>query len=719
MDASTFYEMWNNSVESDVQLEPLNVFGNAVNEPDESDDLLSLLLDDDLSDNLDNSVNLGKDTVTIKDTEVTENVDYNSKDIFCYRKRQKEFVKTEKVISVNPLYDSIQEFCKQYDYSCEGSIIKLCELLTGKVCSENEAYTEILHSLFHIVVDTDFDESLLNFSFTDIEDVIPLYRNFYLSELITVAGYKNMDSFDGAVIKYFSLEKRDTGLLLQLMNNSIFDREEAIIYTVDLDMFNSYLSLKLSNKFDKSLFDDINAAGINLNSYTKSILCDNPWAFLATNNRFEDILQITKEADIPLDLAKAFADNKWIYYIIKAYAAGVYSREFIDSYLVDDNPFAEIMAEEYAENHLDQQALAVYSGDYYVAKFIYDVKALTDDCTPFLERAASFENGKILYDFAHTLLGAVYENILPESEWYKFVYLVGVRDDIELLQAYNVLAEKQVLAFNQFCFKLLIKSLGVDTEIPTDIGSLLLFQRGESLSYANSQIVAECFDKFIESIKGYMSTGQHVCILPANTGLLICSPDYNSFVTEQEKFKLFAKCKSSLDRAVEDGATEKILKYNITRLTSIMYNNGYTDISKSFESLINSPAATYLLFDDLLDVIVNKLPEFIGLCRSTNAISLLKYLYSIMNTTNKAVIQIEFLKTVLTRFFGNRISFERYTENTVLPITVVEVHNSNLFSSETYSKVMYRFDDFIADLNRKNKIICRFSELSKIVITGV
>ena len=74
-----------------------------------------------------------------------------------------------------------------------------------------------------------------------------------LSELNNIAVAYKEDWFDNTVIKYFALEKRDTGLLLQLMQNNLFNREEALVYTYDLDVFNSYLMLKSYVLIDKEL----------------------------------------------------------------------------------------------------------------------------------------------------------------------------------------------------------------------------------------------------------------------------------------------------------------------------------------------------------------------------------------------------------------------------------------------------------------------------------
>ena len=615
------------------------------------------------------------------------------------------------VYSDVPLKQTIKVFCEQYDYR------DLKDFLKDETLTNEDAILNWLQRIYNIIIDCEYDEALLQFSEQDLDSICCLYRNMYLSELIMIASHLKKDYFDKTVIRDYSLEMRDTGLLLELMQNNCFNQEEAVLYTNNLDTFNAYLLLKTSGKFEAAVFESVKDSDENLNSYAKTVLSNNPWAFLGSHKNFGEIIQLVQSTEIPIELAERYKDNAYLYQILLAYSRGLYSSAFINNYLVIDNLYSAVMAELYANCELDAQTLAGTDGNFYLAKFVFDVKAHKMDSKCAINSAES--NLDILYNFAKVLLDAVFEQKLSENEWRKFVCYIAYKKEFIVCEEYLRYKEIHgVMTFNQFWYFKLTSSLNISARIPENVGELVMYQNGTAISYFNVQMVWEAFDILLESIKDKLDTNLVVKLLPEQRGIIICQKDYNKFSDERTKFQKFTNCKSSLTYSVESNNTEEILRYNSVKMIQLAKDIHAGSISDSFKCLTMISPEKYLVYDNLLSLICTSYQEFAGLCMSSEAIQCLKLFNNMLKLPTRIEVQVGFLKAYLEFKFKYRIRFESFNTTLMQEIKFIEVKNSYSYSDCSFAKVISTLDNFTNELNKKSTIICKYDGVSKMIFEG-
>lgn len=679
MDANVFYEQWNNSIQSsNTEMKELDLF-----------DDLDLLLDDEEME------------TSILDKPMTSNSSIKSFQFPVYE------INTEQVYNnMAPLQASVLKFCQHYDYT------NLSELF-GTESSESTLILQWLNTRFGICIDSDYDDSLQNYSTELLNAICPKYRNINLSELYLIVPHISKDYFDASVIKYYALESRDTGLLLELLATNQFNRDEALLYANNVDKFNSYLILKASGKYDAESFNEISKHTDNLNIYTQTVVADHPFAFLGSHPCFNKILKYVQNNDVPVELAKMYSTNPFLYEIIVANSNGLYNANLINNFLCKDNMFAKFMADDYANGKLNSDVLNVY-GDYYLAKLVYDVRLFDCDSETFLTELAQEELAVLVHKFSKKLLDKMFSGEIEQDEWLKYIYYLATQRDYDLC---DYICNHDYITFNKYCMNKLLKDLGLNASLPDNIGEIILYQNGDKLSYLSIQMYWEAGSTFVKVLKNKLS---NCCIklLPEGYGIIICDKTYSGFSNELAKFNWLKSSKSSLSYGVHCNKFNGTNRYNLVKILEIAQTNNY-HIADSFRMLGEIVPEKYLMYDNLLNLICTNYSEFAGLCTCSESLQCLKLFMNKLNNSSHGAVQIEFLKAYLGFKFNKRINFEPYDPQLIQEIRYVEVKDSYNYEQSNISKILSTLDNFVLELNKKHNIVCHFVGTNKIVFEGV
>lgn len=103
----------------------------------------------------------------------------------------------------------------------------------------------------------EFLQYYINFP-TDFFDKIAFtFRTASHKEIEMISDCYDKPWYKDYIIPLFSLEEKDTPLLIKLMQKGDFNEKEALQYTNDLNKLNEYLTLKLNGGYVQNIFDKI------------------------------------------------------------------------------------------------------------------------------------------------------------------------------------------------------------------------------------------------------------------------------------------------------------------------------------------------------------------------------------------------------------------------------------------------------------------------------
>lgn len=767
MEANAFFNSWNNHIDktaenvlntntptnasatSDRAMEPLNMFnddldillddipGTATESDDDSvdsnvidfDDLLDMVMEEEVQDS-DVSIsvenNVIQENVNLEESnDALVNIDNTVSDFdkagYDIQSVSIDCVKNNDISNTDDVKQALFSFCTRYDYSIQdGSFSKIISAIANEDLDEQQAIMLWLNMRWGIYDDgTAFNPDILKFSENQLDNICTVSRNMALSELSTIYLHKDEDYFDASVIKNMSLESRDTGILCQLMCTGKFNREEAVLYLYDVNIFNSYLTLKLTDKFNPESFDSICAKPNSVDVYTSSILNDSPWVFLGEHRDFTKIVKLVSEKEIPLEMAKQFKDSPYLYAILKGYSEGLYDINLIREYLMVESSLNDMVAEDYANCELNKDTLVQFDSNFYLAKLmhclaLFEVKNLKldsilhdsvirRDITLYCE---SLYNSYLNNECTHNDVMCIHRSLVAniDNSFYA--------EYLKHQQAYG-----RFLDFNQIWFSILLDKIGINANIPEKIGGLLLIQNKNNISYLNAQIICEKLDTVLDIIKERI-TDKQVQLLPDNQGLLITNSSYSDFAKEYPRFINYSGCQSSMLVAANTNKFAYMLRYNAVQVLERATNSNFR-VSDNFKQLLLLAPENYLVFDNVLNLINIRFVEFTGICTCSEALQCLKLLHAVLVYDSHVKVQIEFLKNFLMLKFGKRIMFENYDSSFMESLNIIEVRNSQHYTSTTFQNVLSDLDNFVVELNKKGHIICKFSAPNKLIIEGV
>lgn len=697
MNATEFYKKWDSNIEKS-STQKMNMFA------DDMDDLLDdVPTDTNLSefdefdefdaDAFDTDV-IDNNTTLIKDEQASHTPETNTANIHIFHKNKLALDSQNNNKTTEPLYESLLDFCSKYDYDGE-NFSSFLKSYTGIVAEETEAIVQSLYYLFGVQGNVNtYDPCILNYSFDEIRKVISAYRNTTISELIVIYSHKDKDYFDSNVLKYLSLEARDTSMILNLLSKGEFSREEAILYTDNADVFNAYLSLKVGGSFDPEVFNKVAASGGDTNLYTKSVLEGNPLAILGDHPDFGKIMQLSQTAELAPEVIRRYQKSPWLYDILLASTKGVVNDAFIQRASQKPETIAAQMMSSYGSGLVDYDVLNAVNGDFNVAKVSFDLKRMNNS-ESFLQEIE--HNFNIFSYFAEMLVSNLLEGKIDYKNYNAFLFDCASRNDWTFVsEVTEALAVNK--SYNQFYFEKLLLAAGKRVNVPSNIGALMLLQTNTGFTYVSVDLLRVGINNVVQIIE---NPDMVVKLLPEQKGLILCKKDFIEFYKEKQKLSWFCAPYDSLQYAIEHKIDDDMVHSGLTQMKTLSHA---TSVADSFKQLYDLQLEKYCLFDPLIIVMITKFPEMCGIITSQDFISLLKIFNAALACKDRDAVKVWFLIKYLSCKFGKRLTMQPIDFNNLGNINYVNVKNNYLFSNRDITDVFTSLDVLVRELNKSNNI---------------
>lgn len=698
MNATEFYKKWDSNIEKS-STQKMNMFA------DDMDDLLDdAPVDSDFNefdefdefdaDEFDTDV-AGNDTDLIKEAQASHAPETNpANNIHVFYKNKVASDSHDNNKTIEPLYESLLDFCSKYDYDGE-SFSNFLKSYTGIVAEETEAIVQSLYYLFGVQGNVStYDPCILNYSFEEIKRVISAYRNTTIGELVFIYSHKDKDYFDSNVLKYLSLEARDTSMILNLLSKGEFSREEAILYTDNADVFNAYLSLKVEGSFDPEVFNKVATNGGDTNLYTKSVLEGNPLAILGDHPDFGKIMQLSQTTELAPEVIRRYQKSPWLYDILLASTKGVVNDTFIQRVSQKPETIAAQMMSSYGSGLIDYDVLNAANGDFNVAKVSFDLKRMNNS-ESFLQEIE--HNFGIFSYFAEMLVSNLLEGKIDYKIYNAFLFDCASRNDwafvAEVTEA--LVANK---SYNQFYFEKLLFVAGKRVNVPRNIGALMLLQTNTGFTYVSVDLLRVGLNNVAQIIE---NPDMVVKLLPEQKGLILCKKDFTEFYKEKQKLSWFCAPYDSLQYAIEHKIDDDMIHSGLTQMKTLSHATSAAD---SFKQLYDLQLEKYCLFDPLIIVMITKFPEMCGIITSQDFISLLKIFNAALVCKDRDAVKVWFLVKYLSCKFGKRLTMQPIDFNNLGNINYVNVKNNYLFNNRDISDVFTSLDVLVRELNKSNNI---------------
>ena len=236
---------------------------------------------------------------------------------------------------------------------------------------EYSAFSKYLH-IYHGIRLTSEElqdlESILNSE--TIKLVRLPHRNVTKGEILAIQLQKDATFFDSNAIKEFSLEARDTSLIIQLEQQGKLKYDDLKKYAFNEDVLNAYLYLVFRDEFDVSEFSNVIKTPQNINAYVE-IVTNGPVQLrsLLSLDRFDEIYSVVKHncSDEMLNLVTKYKNSPYLFEIVNAFSLGVFSEEFISSFLMEKSKINSFAAADYGQGLLPTSLLNNFKGNYYLS----------------------------------------------------------------------------------------------------------------------------------------------------------------------------------------------------------------------------------------------------------------------------------------------------------------------------------------------------------------
>lgn len=697
MNAAEFYKKWDSNVENS-STQKMNMFADDMGD---MDDLLDDVTSDSDFDEFDEFDEFDADSVDstatlVEEGHTTQAPHTNIADnIHVFYKNKVTADNQETNGNTAPLYESLSEFCNKYDYDGE-NFSSFLKSYTGIIAEETEAIIQSLYYLFGIQGNmSTYDSCILNYSFNEIREVISAYRNSSISELVIMYPHKNKDYFDSNVLKYLSLEARDTSMILNLLSKGKFSREEAILYTDNADVFNAYLSLKVEGSFDPDIFNKVATNGVDTDLYTRSVLEGNPLAVLGDHPDFGKIMQLSQTTKLAPEVIRRYQKSPWLYDILLASTKGVVNDAFIQKASQKPETIAKQMMNFYSSGLIDYDVLNAVNGDFNVAKVSFDLKQMNDDSEPLLQGIE--HNLGIFSYFAEMLVSNLLEGKIDYKIYNIFLFDCACRNDWAFVSEVTA-ALIDNKSYNQFYFEKLLSAAGKHVKVPRDIGALILLQTNTGFTYVSVDLLRVGLDNVAQIIE---KPDMVVKLLPEQKGLILCKKDFTEFYKEKQKLSWFCAPYDSIQYAIEHKIDGDKIHCGLTQMKAL---SRVTSVADSFKQLYDLQIEKYCLFDPLIIVMVTKFPDMCGIITSQDFISLLKIFNAALMCKDKDAVKVWLLVKYLSCKFGKRLSMQPIDFNNLGNINYVNVKNNYLFSNRDITEVFTSLDVLVRELNKSNNI---------------
>ena len=179
----------------------------------------------------------------------------------------KEYLSYMKKQGYSPENESFNDFCQRtkevvfLGYADE----EIQEKLEEDVVTENSSFTNVelvtlaqyLKSVRNINLEPNLLQYYINYPIDFFDKIAFTFRTASYKEIELISENYNEPWYKDYIVPLFSLEERDTPLLIELMKQGKFNENEALQYTNDLGKLNEYLTLKLNGGYVQDIFNKI------------------------------------------------------------------------------------------------------------------------------------------------------------------------------------------------------------------------------------------------------------------------------------------------------------------------------------------------------------------------------------------------------------------------------------------------------------------------------
>ena len=184
----------------------------------------------------------------------------------------KEYLSYMKKHGYSPENESFNDFCQRtkevvfLGYTDE----EIQEKLEEDVITENSSFTNVelvtlaqyLKSVRNINLEPNLLQYYINYPIDFFDKIAFTFRTASYKEIELISENYNEPWYKDYIVPLFSLEEKDTPLLIELMKQGKFNENEALQYTNDLGKLNEYLTLKLNGGYVQDIFNKIDRKSV-------------------------------------------------------------------------------------------------------------------------------------------------------------------------------------------------------------------------------------------------------------------------------------------------------------------------------------------------------------------------------------------------------------------------------------------------------------------------
>ena len=504
---------------------------------------------------------------------------------------------------------------------------------------------------------TDLDEEFLH-------AVNVPYRELTAGEISTVKRLSKEEYFEFNLLKLFSLEPRDTSLLLRLLENNNRVLEELVRYCTNKDALNAYLILKNENLYDSQSFEKAMLSGTSIDTYVELCLSGSSGVeILALSGRadFDKIVSIVRgnNKDARRILSK-YGSCEFLTSVLNAFYADRHCAEFVDNYLCVPNELAARMAADYESNAVPGKYLVYFKGNYYLSKFFGDMDALELKLEQVQENLKVGTNLNELFAFARAIIKANLMGTLSNRDYKRFLCVSCLQKSADFFSDYMRLSGETVLGFNKYWFsKLLTKLYGKTPELQNDIGSVLAIGIADKQEFSSVLELIARLDSFVEELDTkFLGKEIAFTILPGDCGIGLYDRASSNYRFEQELVSSAFRSTTSLDSYIdsprstackERSQVTQLFKCNFINVASKV--GSVSDNAKQFESC---SVKSYLKYDRILSSLQSQNVDYLGALQSANFKTLLDILLLVNHISNRGLHDYYFLDVLFRGSYKDR-----------------------------------------------------------------
>ncbi len=622
------------------------------------------------------------------------------------------------------------------DYVVGGDILSTFNRAFNKEeTDEDNALLQYIHIYYGIQLNKEELEQVYNILNKDllIACAFP-YRNTDVGEIVSIQKALGCDWFRLEILKKYSLESKDTNMLIDLMKEGHICEDRLSKYSYNADVMNSYLWLEFRGLFDEDVFDNMRDNPDNLSAYVASVM--NPYFndfkslfYRKDYCRFYSLLE-----DLPvveqgaIELLESYNDSPYLYEVFSAKMKGVFNAEFIELNLREKSKIHDYMAQDYASGILTDSLLCNFKGNYYLTKAVVELRFLnldTDMLKPLLCASESLQN---LNRYMIMLLNSYIEGFLEVEDYKRYLLLLGLPQNDKLIE--SVLRFPQIYPFNVFWFKSFLSRVDLsDDGLLDKMGDVLLIhsdKSGKNDSFFSVQDLI-CRVHYILNIINDM-LGSGYSVICTEDGIILCASGLSSDTVDFEQMRQYAMIANSLDNYLFNTEEQKTNRFEqIPPITKVLESNlvaplqEYTELSPQTEKLIMDLKG-YMNYDKLIGLIKTQRPTYVGIINSRLSTISLKILQKIIYLKHNGYLQLNYLNLLFSVVFGKKYiqGFSNKDQNFIdlNESLIIETVGITGYANCTMKEIINSLDDYMNKLVTFKALTIELNSNDRICIRG-